>query len=361
MPRTVLIPPRQHCWVESDAFDRSAFAALVADTPSLGALIERGSALVPHFRELTEDLFCLLFKLEPRWRAADEVALASAFNHELLAALRDHPLLESVRAESQLDEMRAGLGTLLLGEHLLTLLREERLLTRGDLLDLWDLERREEELRRTGEELGELGRTDVAGDTRAKAKRAVAVAQGELRQKSARVAERLAEMPARARAAIPAGLGGLRRELSETTEQAQSWGKGLGAGGRHSAGRQIELGRRLVTNPKLRRLAALVGRMREQALALRRSRFERASEETFDVELGRTLDRLLPPELLALRHPALRRDLLRRHAEGQLLCYRLRGADERGRGPMIVCLDGSSSMAGEKEIWSKAVALTLLE
>jgi uncharacterized protein with von Willebrand factor type A (vWA) domain len=28
---------------------------------------------------------------------------------------------------------------------------------------------------------------------------------------------------------------------------------------------------------------------------------------------------------------------------------------------MIVCLDGSSSMAGEKEIWSKAVALTLLE
>jgi uncharacterized protein with von Willebrand factor type A (vWA) domain len=28
---------------------------------------------------------------------------------------------------------------------------------------------------------------------------------------------------------------------------------------------------------------------------------------------------------------------------------------------MVVCLDTSSSMAGEKEIWSKAVALTLLE
>jgi uncharacterized protein with von Willebrand factor type A (vWA) domain len=101
--------------------------------------------------------------------------------------------------------------------------------------------------------------------------------------------------------------------------------------------------------------------MRQQALALRRSTLERASEEVFDVELGRTLDRLLPPELLALRHPLLRRDLMRRMAEGQLLSYRLRGTDERGRGPMIVCLDGSSSMAGEKEIWSKAVALTLLE
>jgi uncharacterized protein with von Willebrand factor type A (vWA) domain len=28
---------------------------------------------------------------------------------------------------------------------------------------------------------------------------------------------------------------------------------------------------------------------------------------------------------------------------------------------MVVCLDGSSSMAGDKEIWSKAVTLTLLE
>jgi uncharacterized protein with von Willebrand factor type A (vWA) domain len=57
----------------------------------------------------------------------------------------------------------------------------------------------------------------------------------------------------------------------------------------------------------------------------------------------------------------LRRDFQRRLVEGKLLSYELRGTDDRGRGPMIVCLDGSSSMAGEKEIWAKAVALTLLE
>jgi uncharacterized protein with von Willebrand factor type A (vWA) domain len=357
MARAVLIPPRQHCWIESDAFDRSVFAGLVADTPSLAALCEKGGTLVPHFRDLVEDLFCLLYKLEPRWRSAAEVAPSAALNHELLVGLRNHPLLESVRLESELDEVKAGLGALLLGEHVLKLLREERLLPRGDLLDLWDLDRREQELRRAAEALDEA----EPDESRRRAERDALVAQGELKQKAARVAERLSEIPSRARAAVPAGLGGLSRELDETTEQAHSWGTGLGAGGRHSPGRQIELGRRLATNPKLRRLAELVGGMRQQALALRRSTMERASEEVFDVEPGRTLDRLLPPELLALRHPLLRRDLLRRMAEGQLLSYRLRGADERGRGPMIVCLDGSSSMAGEKEIWSKAVALTLLE
>lgn len=361
MARTVLIPPHQHCWVESDAFDRNAFAALVSETPSLAALVERGAALAPHFRELVEDLFCLLYKLEPRWRAGDQVAPAAALNRELLAGLRDHPLLESVRAESQLDVVKAGLGALLLGEHVLDLLRDERLLPRGDLLDLWELDRRERELRRAGEELDDAEHSAMGDETRAQAERAARAAAGELRQKAVRVAERLSEIPARARAMVPAGLGGLRRDLAETADEAQQWGTGLGAGGRHSPGRQIELGRRLATNPKLRRLAALVGRMRAQALALRRTSLERPSDEVFDVELGRTLDRLLPPELLALRHPALRRDLLRRLAEGQLLSYRLRGTDERGRGPMIVCLDGSSSMAGEKEIWSKAVALTLLE
>src|SRR5205823_5182219 len=87
----------------------------------------------------------------------------------------------------------------------------------------------------------------------------------------------------------------------------------------------------------------------------------RASEEVFEVRLGSDLERLLPPELLALHHPLLRRDFARRLVEGRLLSYSLRGADQRGRGPMIVCLDGSGSMAGDKEIWSKAVALTLLE
>jgi hypothetical protein len=70
---------------------------------------------------------------------------------------------------------------------------------------------------------------------------------------------------------------------------------------------------------------------------------------------------LLPHELLALRHPVLRRDFARRFLDAELLQYTLRAVEEKGRGPMIVCIDGSSSMAGDKEIWSKAVSLTLLD
>src|SRR5579883_3089677 len=358
MARTVLIPPREHCWVASDAYDRSAFAELSAATPTLAELAARGGALVPCFRELLEDFFCLLFKLDPRLRAADEVAPAAAFNRALLATLDGHPALAALRAETQLDEAQAGLGALLLGTRVLEALRAEQLVPRGDLLDLWDLARQEDELRRRGEEADALAEAPRAA--REEATHAARVAEARLRQKAQNVAQRLGEMPGRARTMLPAAAAALAPELADVAREARAWGTGIGAGGRLSPARQIELGRRLVTNPKLRRLAALVGRMRAHALALRRRTLERANAEVHAVEWGDDFGRLLPPELLALRHPLLRRDFRRRLLEGELLVYRLRGA-ESGRGPMIVCVDGSSSMAGEKEVWAKAVALTLLE
>jgi uncharacterized protein with von Willebrand factor type A (vWA) domain len=368
-PRTVLVPPDERCWIESDAYDRSAFANLLAGSPSLAKLADDGAALVPCFEPLLLDVFCLLFKLEPRRRSPEAVAPVAALNRVLLEAFDGHPLLEHLRERTQLDETEAGLGTVLLGEHLVALLRAERLLPRGDLLDLWELERSEAELRERAAELAALdGLAEEGEEAASKARRArpeaehtATVAEARLRQRSRLVAERLREMPAHASAALPSAAAGLARQLGETMAESERWGTGLGASGRTSPGRQIELGRRLATNPKLRRLAALVGRMREQALALRRSPLERASQEVFDVRPGADLERLLPPELLALHHPLLRRDFARRLLEGRLLSYALRGADERGRGPMIVCLDGSGSMAGDKEIWSKAVALTLLE
>jgi uncharacterized protein with von Willebrand factor type A (vWA) domain len=368
--RTVLIPPREHCWIESDAYDRSAFAGLVAQAPSLQKLAEDGGQLVPHFPALLEDVFCLLFKLDPRFRPADAVAAAAVLNRTLLDAFHGHPLLESLRQQTQLDEVQAGLGTMLIGEHILAMARDEELLPRGDLLDLWDLDRQEEELRNRGEEAKELDKLADEGepDAAAAAKRArgeighaATVAEARLRQKERQVRERLREMPGRAKGALPSAAAGVSQKLEDTGEESHDWSTGLGAGGRSSPGQQIELGRRLARSPKLKRLAAIVGRMRQQALALRKRPFERSSEEVFEVRLGSDLERLLPPELLALHHPVLRRDFARRLVEGQLLSYSLRGADERGRGPMIVCLDGSGSMSGDKEIWSKAVALTLLE
>ena len=104
--------------------------------------------------------------------------------------------------------------------------------------------------------------------------------------------------------------------------------------------------------------------MRDQALAVRRRVLDRTDEELHEIRPGRGLEdlgRLIPHELVALSHPLLRRDFQRRLLDGGVLTYALRGTDQRGHGPLVVCLDTSSSMAGDKEIWSKAVTLTFVE
>ena len=100
--------------------------------------------------------------------------------------------------------------------------------------------------------------------------------------------------------------------------------------------------------------------MRDEALDARRIRTERMADELFDVELGRRLERVLPVELVALRHPVLRPDFLRRLTEGRLQSYALSGS-RRGRGPIVAIVDVSSSMVGAKELWAKGVALTLVD
>lgn len=124
---------------------------------------------------------------------------------------------------------------------------------------------------------------------------------------------------------------------------------------------KAELARRVGRSDKLQRLAREAGRLRRIAAAKQRSKVDQAREEVVDIELGGDLDRVLPSELVKLADPALSLDFARRHLERGLLQYKLGGKEAQGRGPIVVCIDQSSSMEGGKEIWSKALSLALLE
>jgi len=101
--------------------------------------------------------------------------------------------------------------------------------------------------------------------------------------------------------------------------------------------------------------------MKQDARALRRKTLDRGSSEAYDIERGADLGRIIPSELVALNHPLLKQEFYRRVLEGEVLQYRLREDEQKGKGPMVVCIDVSSSMQGDKELWAKAVGLTLMD
>lgn len=363
--------PKNTFWIENDAYDRRVWEQLRADSPSLRELEEKGSTFLPHFGSLLQDMFSLLFKSNIKYFPDPQVLPSALLNQKFLRGIHQGGQYPLLREQTLLNEAHAGLSTLILGDRLLALVREQKLMSQRDLRDLWDIQKQEEIV---GQKIEEYDNADTIPEDelseegkkalqKAKDKMTGEVqgAEALLRHKTTQLKDDLKQIEGQASQRLQAEAIKVAQQLEDATEEAETWGNTIGSGERSPPGQKLELGRRLAGNEKLKKLARMVGRMKFNALALRKKTFERSSEELLEVEQGDALHRLLPHEMLSLHHPVLRKDFYRRFLDQELIQYSLRGVEEKGKGPMVVCLDGSSSMSGDKEIWSKAVALTLLE
>jgi uncharacterized protein with von Willebrand factor type A (vWA) domain len=368
-------PAESACWIETDRYDRRVFGELRAAVAGLDEFLEKGRRFLPHFEALLQDLFAALFKNNVVWLSGGSVRPAAVLNRALLGHLIQVGGVALLREQCVLEEGRAFVAALALGEEIVASVERRELLNLAEMRDLWELAHAEQELESRFEQSRALDQTaaerpgpDESRQTlasrlqrhRDEASHALRVARGRVRQKQ----ERLEDYFRRRGGQAPARLGQKSLELAAKLERVaqdeRDFGLEFGGGARSSAAERIELSRFLLKSPRIGNLARLVGRLRSQARALRRERFASGASEFYELERGAELGRLIPGEFLALRNDLLARDFKRRLLEATLMQYRLR-ADPKGKGPMVVCVDVSSSMQGDKELWAKALALALLD
>ena len=378
-PKPIYLPtvPDEALWMESDSYDRRAWKDIWAGAPTIAQLIEAGENLVPHFSDLLQDIFLALFKYNLVWLEPDKVRRSATLNRTILRELIASPPFEALKMRTLLEEDKAAIAALALAEEVLEMVRSQRLINRREMLDLWDLKHQEEDLKERAEVLkptteppppGDEG--DAASDQELAHKleelkeaaiRAAQVSEARLNHKARDVEETLRQARQTELKRLQLKGAQMAQEIDEITDDAHDFSLEFGQAGRLSAGERLELGRRLARNRKIAELARMVGRFKQDALALRRKNLDRGQTEVYDIERGSELARLIPAELMALHHPILYRDFKRRLLESEILQYQLRKDEEKGKGPMVVCLDLSSSMQGDKEMWGKAVTLTLMD
>lgn len=113
---------------------------------------------------------------------------------------------------------------------------------------------------------------------------------------------------------------------------------------------------------RIQEIAKLAGRMSHVSLKAKKAAVDVPTMEQWSgVAEGMDISRLLPQELVMLKNPVLRKDFLKRFADGKLLEYEIDPRQNAGKGPLVVCIDESGSMYGQREVWAKAVALSLLK
>lgn len=123
---------------------------------------------------------------------------------------------------------------------------------------------------------------------------------------------------------------------------------------------RMALAERVATDSRLREVMKLAGRLRRLATGGRKVRDNLGADTLVGVTIGGDLPRILPAELGLMRHPRLRRLQLAKLADRRMAQYHLQGEAPQGRGPVVVLLDESGSMAGDRSLWASAVALACI-
>lgn len=122
---------------------------------------------------------------------------------------------------------------------------------------------------------------------------------------------------------------------------------------------QIALAEKWREHEYLRKIALRMGRVFRSFVFKREARVKNVKIEPVSITTGNDLDRLLPQELAKAYIPGLRPLFIKDWSEHKLLQYHYEGKQPTGKGPIIVVIDGSGSMAGEPFVYASSIELAL--
>ena len=356
--------------IETDSFDRELFADLEASSEELKNLIERGSNLLPNFRHLVLDLFASFFKYNVILLPEDWIKRSALIGRKLIQQAISSDSYKDLREETVLDSFKSAIATLTMGREIIRWIKSDEGPTEKSLLKEWELDEAEKnydelsEEAKTWEEIDKNKSFDESREKSFKEEKKNTEferrrQEGNLKELEEGQKERLERMDMRLQNLAKSAMRQASDNVEEAEDELTQWANSMGVPQERPSGEKLDLAGKLLKNEKLRKLSHMVGNLKEEMFSSRRKVWSRRGNEVYDIGVGNELGRIIPTELVSLRHPVLKRDFLKRFVEGRLLQYYLK--EERGRGPFVVCVDGSSSMTGDKEIWSKAVCLSLLD
>ena len=335
--------------VVCDTYDLKAYEKLKGQAQKLQELETLGKQELPSFPPLMQDVYSSLYKFEPELRPSGEILPAHRFHRSIIEQLMKMSEFKELRTYTKLDEFNAAMATLSLAGKTLALIPKD---ISDKTKEMNNLESQIESLEGEGDNLGKSASETEMSLQEAKQK------LSDLEQ----ALEEEVEMKApELRGAMRQAAKEALQEVQETSEFLEQWGNNTGEVQNMPVEEKMKRAQVLQNSTKMQQLAKLVGKFKRLALSAQRTKIKEASAEVYDIVRGSDLDRVLPTEFDNLSHPLMKLDFYKRYVEGNLLIYDKKGKEKVGKGPIIVCCDNSGSMRGSKEIWSKALALGLLE
>ena len=154
-----------------------------------------------------------------------------------------------------------------------------------------------------------------------------------------------------------------RKNNREFSPKQGDGSQGLSIGG--GAGSKVELQNRFLSNvpQSLIELAKRIGRSGDNIYETSGSFVSSSKSDIAGITIGDDLSNLLPSELAMLAEPAARDIFYRNFVTKRLQVFASQSSGKKGKkkhdGPIVICLDTSSSMQGEPVLVAKALSIAI--
>lgn len=276
------------------------------------------------------DIFGMSFNFEPELHEATQCE--NPTRHQFLDALRQDPNYEALHLSTQMDVLASELASTKFAEEY-TQYRSKR------------EEEQKEQDGQPGDGPGKPGKGKGQPDPKQQARE-------QLKQ----------EMQAASAAAKAAEAA--TKEVQDLKDAQQAFGLGMVDASNPEALDVQEVRKiynKVKNNYELKRIIELAGKYRLMARSKQRTKTIHGQDDLVGIELNNKIPRMLAIELAKMAHPALQFDAVKRFAQREMLCRKYSGVEKQAKGPIIVAIDESGSMRGEKICQAKALALAMAQ
>ncbi|MDX8367689.1 vWA domain-containing protein [Cytobacillus sp. IB215665] len=360
----------------TDRFDRDRFLKILDMSKNLQGVVMKGEGELPSFLPLTSDLWASFYKLNPRLKDEGEFDHEYQTNHELLDRVMKDNNFQRFRETTKLDDLSSAIGTMRYSEQIQEWIVEkmeedekfkeamkEWLKQQKELDKAKQKQEEAEENWKKAQENGDKKEKISAKRKKTNADKKVSQAKQAMEEAAQQAQEAMQQQIKKDGQSFSTRM----EKAKETTQEQKEDLVGLLGGGAGNGkaelqkiplNDQLTLANTLYENKNLKRIAEFAGKYK--AIAKKKQKVKH--QESIDrsgVTFGVDVERLLPQELALLKSEATKTEFLRRYAEGQTMMYAPEGKETLGKGPIVMVLDQSGSMKGDREIQSKGFALAL--
>jgi len=362
--------------INTDRMDRRKYRDMVEYSPNLLAKEEEGKAILPSFDSLQGDIWASLFKMSPRMKADEDIDPSVVIHKVLMERVMKDDQFDRIRQYSRLQDVTSALATIHLSNQTQLWLKEKMDQATKQMMKDYqksiqqatELQRQAQKAQEKAEQSSQDGSPSVGQDlaNAQKAKQRADQAQ----QQSDQLGNQLAQMIQallKKEKGRPGGFSAYMEKACESTKQSRDQlqallGSGCGTDdaemNKVPLRDQLQLAEALLKSQKLAEIVMWAGRFKE--IAKKKQKTKHAdSVDRSGVTMGNKIPQLLPVEFLHMQNPLTKLDFYRRFAEGHTLMFDTSGKETLGKGPIIFCLDQSTSMVG-LDTQSKGFALAMM-